>query len=148
MTCSTVFLTPFLLLCGMHVHSIQDPSHGALMFNDETGYPSWCLILSSFMMPASVIFHFTRFKCAKLSRFALMMLCLSHFMNHHQSKFLRESDEFHHPIYFRSFENNNILLNTTVTASAINASFDTDSFPIIIDSGASCTSTPHESDFS
>ena len=68
-------------------------------------------------------------------------------MNHPQSKFFRETDEFIQPIYFRSFENNRLLLNATVTSSNAGTSFDTDSFPIIIDTGASSTSTPYKSDF-
>ena len=99
------------------------------------------------MIPASVMHFFTSVKCAKLSRFAMMMLFLSNMLNSSQSKFLREIDEFHYLIYSRSSESNKILLNATSNHSSIYEAFDTDSFSIIIDSGASSTAIPHKSDF-
>ena len=126
---------------------MQFDDRGILTFNDSTGYPLWYPIFTSLMMLALVTHFFANVKCTKMSRITMMMLFLSSVLNSSQSKFLKETDEFYYPIYSRSNEFNTILLNATSLHSTINTSFDTDYFPIDVDSGASSTPTPHKSDF-
>ena len=70
------------------------------------------------------------------------MIFLSKLLHGDLIQFLHETDEFMQPIDFRSAEYNNVLLNATCSALDVNMPFGTDSFPIIIDSGASSVATP------
>ena len=58
-----------------------------------------------------------------------------------------ETDEFHAPFQYRSLQDNHILLNAISLQLGFSTNFDTDSFSLIVDSGASSTATPCKDNF-
>ena len=117
------------------------------MRDDSAGCPSWSSILSNLMTAASFMLHFAKLKRLKLSKFSMKVLFLSSVLQSDLSRLFPETDEFCRPTSFRSAEKNKILLSTNTFQSDINMYFDNDSFPLMLDTGASSDATPFKLDF-
>ena len=100
------------------------------------------------MLHSSFIFDLTKKKFpARKSWMKLMIFSLLTTFDSNLFIFLAKSDEFHQPAYFRTPESNIKLLNAVSNTSMNHISFNTDSYPLVIDSGASSSATPFKSDY-
>ena len=139
---SAVLLTPFFLIYGTCYFFITVHFSSVITFNDTSGYPAWCLILSNIMMSASIMFCFTKIKCSNLFKYDALMMIVSRLLNGYSRHFLSETDSFYQPIFFGTDENNEMLLSASSFPSNTHVAFGTTSFPLILDEGSSSTTTP------
>ena len=96
----------------------------SLNFQRWAGYLGWCLILSSAIRPATVIYFITKIKYTRIYRLTIMTIFLFSMMHIYLSPFLHVTYEFAQPIYFRSTENNIIISNTTGSVSDLSVAFE------------------------
>jgi len=129
------------------ITSYFDPAlYDPLVYHHSTGFPSWYLLLSYLMIPATTIFLFYKQKSKRKSWLGLFLMILSTSLRSKSYQFLKESDEFHLSQYYRSQEVNRSLLYT-LSNGVTHESFDSDSFQLIADCGASSTATFCYDDF-
>ena len=146
MTSFSIFLTPVYLFYVLMSSFFDGSLHDPLIYHRITGFPSWYMLLSYLMIPATTIFFFYKQRPSRKTWISIIFaLCLASLQSK-SYKFLSESDELHQPKHFRSSDLNKTLLYTLSNGKA-DFSFDTDSKPLIGDCGASSSATFCKDDF-
>ena len=104
-------LTLFILIYGL-MNFTSVASSNRIHFNDATGCPNWCLMLSNLMIPASTMFLLLQVKWNKRSWRLLLCIALQQLFSSQFYEFLNQSDEFKIFPYYRSTQANEILLQS------------------------------------
>ena len=99
------------------------------------------------MLLATIIFFLYQRVLLKKSYFTLLYLFLAYSMRNKLYRFLSESDEFIQLTVFRSHQKNVFLLKALGSNFSNTTAFDTDSFALVLDSGASSSAALYKSNF-
>ena len=146
LACSSILLCPLYLFFSIITISTR-PQLKSLIFSEKSGYPASIMILTSFMLSANFIYTMTQRKYRKRSLFTVLTVLFTSTFTSNLCKFLQLSDKFHQPFQQRSNLSNTFLLNALSMVTSNSYLFDTNSFLIVLDSGASSSATPFKSDF-
>lgn len=113
------------MLTHMIFSLFRSSNHTTMLNYPSVGHPSWCMKLTFLIIPSSEIFCFVKHKNSKKKNLIMFLyLAFCRTLSNKTIAFLRQSEEFNIPSYFRSLATSTSLLNSTHYSNGSYIAFD------------------------